>query len=200
MSTNAAEQLPVIFYEGFAGAQNFAEILFVPPAPPAPAPLPVLPVGGPSPLLFNQLLAIGSSSNPNPYGVDISCVNDLDPYFSLVGGVQVLAQDLYHRITTPPGTVPGAPDFGFDCHSLLSQSITATELSAAQSELTTQLQADERVQQASVRLSFNTATETLTITATVQPLNPQYSTQPFSLVASVTTVGANLLSISPVLS
>jgi hypothetical protein len=169
--------------------------LFVPHAPPPVAVVtPPQAFGG----ALNLTLQIGTSQNPNPYGVDINCLNDLDPYFSLVGGIQVLAQDLYHRITTSPGTVPGAPDFGFNSIGLLSQGVTQASLAAIQSNMTSQLQADERVQTANVSLSYQNGA--LTVIATVLPLNPLYAAQPFQFVASISTIGASLLSISPVLS
>jgi hypothetical protein len=166
----------------------------------APAVQPVLPVavvqapqsGG---TVFNLPLQVGTWQNPNPYGVDILCTTDIDPYFSLVGGIQVLAQDLFHRLTCAPGSVPGAPTFGFDSRSLIGQGLNQTELQLIQSTMTSQLRADERVQSASVTLNYSNGA--LTITANVLPLNPQYSNQPFRFVASVSATGANLLSISP---
>ena len=153
--------------------------------------------GGGVPGFLNRSVAIGTAGNSNPFGVDILNQSDLDPYFSLVGGIQSLAQDMFHRLISPPGSVPGAPDFGFDCRSMLNQSMTNTTLALIQSEMTIQLQADERVQSASVALTFDFNTNALTITATVLPLNPQLSPQPFQFIASISSIGANLLSISP---
>ena len=175
-----------------------AALAFLPSIPPAPvAPLPVAPPPTVQSNLFNLPLGIGSPGNPNPYGVDILCVNDLDPFFSLVGGIQVLAQDLFHRITSSPGSVPGAPSFGFNTRLLLNQSITKSDLSQIQSSMVAQLQADERVQTATALVEYSNGT--LTVSATVLPLNPQGSSQPFRFVASISTIGAQLVSVSPVL-
>jgi hypothetical protein len=173
-----------------------AEIGFglYPPVPVEPV-LPVVPPQAPSAPVFN--MATGTADNPNPYGVDISCWDDIDPYFSLIGGIQVLAQDLYHRVTCDPGSVPGAPNFGYNCRALLSASISQSELQSIQSNMTTQLQADERVMSAQVSLSFDYSTTALTVTAVVLPFNPQGSPQPFQFVASISVVGSTLLSVSP---
>lgn len=154
--------------------------------------LPVVPPPVPQPVLFNQTI-VQTGPVSNPWGVDIKCVNDLDPYFSLVGGIQCLAQDLYHRITTSPGTVPGAPNFGFNSIGLLSQAVTQAELNLIQSQMTTQLLSDERVQSASVLLTYSNGS--LTVTATIQPL----ANGPFQFIASISSIGASLLSVSPVL-
>jgi hypothetical protein len=158
-------------------------IAFVPPQSPA--------------LVLNQAVPIGTSQNPNPYGVDINCLNDLDPYFSLVGGIQCLAQDLYHLVTSPTGSLFWAPSLCFDSRSLLSQSITQSELSSIQANMTTAIIADERVQSASVILQYNGSTQALIASIFVQPLSPQASPQPFQFVASISAAGNSLLSISP---
>jgi hypothetical protein len=149
------------------------------------------------PMVLNQALPIGTSTQPNPYGVDINCLNDLDPYFSLVGGIQCLAQDLYHLVTCPTGSLFWAPSLCFDSRGMLGQSVTQSELGIIQSNMTNAIQADQRVQNANVVLQFNYSTEALVATISVQPYNPQGSSQPFTFVASIAAAGNNLLSISP---
>ncbi len=147
--------------------------------------------------LPNRPIAIGTPGNPNPYGVDIRCRDDLDPYFPLVGGVEVLAQDLYHSITCAPGSVPGKANT-IDARAMISQGVTQSDLQTVQAGFTSTLQDDERVQQALVTLSFDEQTEELEILVQVLPLNPQGSAQPFQFVASISAIGSTLLSVSPI--
>lgn len=159
------------------------------------APLPVSRLTAtPATGLRNYPLAIGTPGNPNPFGVDIKCFDDLDPYFSLIGGIGVLVQDLYHRVTCAPGSVPGAPNFGFDVRLLLSQAMTNQELASIQSNMVAQLMDDERVQSASVQATYSNGT--LSVTANGVALNPQIGAQPFQFVAALSSIGAQLLSFS----
>lgn len=162
--------------------------------PQAALPVSRNPLGG-SQALPNRALSIGTAANPNPYGVDIRCFDDLDPFFALVGGIEVLAQDLYHSITCSPGTVPGNPDT-IDVRLLLNQSITLVELGTIQGAIISQWQSDERVESAQVTLEYLDGN--LTISGTIFPLNPQGSSQPFQLVAGLTKIAANLLSVATV--
>jgi hypothetical protein len=201
MPTNPAELLGGApwWLSGALTTGKPAELLgfYSPPPTPTP-PLPVVanvPRG--TPALQNLPIAIGTAQDPNPYGVDIRCVDDLDPYFPLIGGIEVLAQDLYHAITCGPGSVIGQPNT-LNVRSLLSQGITQADLQTIQSSMTATLQDDERVQQALVTASYDTGTQSLTVKAVVLPLNPQLSTQPFQFIASISVIGSALLSISPV--
>ena len=146
----------------------------------------------------NRLLGIGNPSGPNPFGVDIKNYDDIDPFFSLVGGIYVLAQDLYHLITSKPGSIPGAPSMGYDTKALLNQGITSQDLASIQSSMQSHLQSDERVQAAQVLCSFLDGT--LTPRVNVMPINPGYGAQPFQFVAALSAVGSQLISVSPTVS
>lgn len=142
-----------------------------------PVSAPVLPL----PVTLNQQVPVGSTSGPNPYGIDINCFSDLDPYFSLVGGIQCLAQDLVHLIQ--PLALPA-----------LSQGVTDSELGIIQGNMVSELQSDERVQAANVILQL--VDGSLTTTVAVQPLNPQGTAQPFQFIASISQAGSSLLSLT----
>jgi hypothetical protein len=160
-----------------------------------PVVLPIVAPILPTPFVQNQVTPTGTASNPNPYGVDINCLTDLDPFFSLVGGIQCLAQDLYHLITCNTGSLFWAPDLCFNSVGLLGQSTDESELAIIQSNMTNTLLADERVQAATVILQFNYSTSALTSTIQVQPLSG-LGVQPFQFVASISQAGNSLLSIA----
>lgn len=152
-----------------------------------------------TPILPHRPVPIGTPGNPNPYGVDIRCQDDLDPYFALVGGIQVLAQDCYHAITSAPGSVPGRSNT-LDVRALLSQGVTTSDLQTIQSSMQSVMADDERVQQAQVTLQFDQENEALTVAATVLPLNPQSggAAQPFQFVCGISAAGSSLLSVSTI--
>lgn len=156
-----------------------------------------VPKGTVAQALAHRPVMIGSTANPNPYGVDIRCQDDMDPYFPLIGGIQVLAQDLYHSITSKPGSVPGRPNT-IDVRQMLNQGITQSDLQTIQAAMSSVLQDDERVKQAQVTLAFDQATEKLKVNAVIVPLNPQQSAQPFVFIASISAIGSSLLSVTPI--
>ena len=169
-----------------------------PPPPPTVLPVALVSRGTLSQGLPHRPVPIGTSANPNPYGVDISNADDIDPYFSLTGGIQVLAQDQYHAITSRPGSVPGRANT-VDVRAMLSQSVTTADLQTIQASLSSVLEDDERIQQAQVTLSFQQETQYLTVAAVNLPLNPQGgSAQPFRFVAGISTAGSSLLSVSTI--
>jgi hypothetical protein len=125
------------------------------------------------------------------FGVDLACIDDLDPRLSEVDPATTagLAQDCYHRITTPRGSVPDSPDYGIDLRSYLSKPTTQRNLLAMAADIVSEIRKDDRVADA---LADVTATDpkTLAVVVRVTPADPDLL--PFTLILAVTD-GATLL-------
>jgi hypothetical protein len=98
-------------------------------------------------------------------GTDISCVEDLDPAFTVVSGVQALSQALARRFITPRTGLFYDDEYGLDLRAYLNAGIgqgTGFEyrLGAA---VEAECLKDERVASVEAVVSFNTTTEKLTI-------------------------------------
>lgn len=125
-------------------------------------------------------------------GTDISTptgdngLPDLDPFFSLVDGIEGLAQALFARIVTPTGALVDDLSYGHDVRESLNDSDPSPSRIAA--AVVSQWLADERVLGAEVVVTFEG--ETLTITGLVES-----SEGPFRLVIAVGSLTSALLSV-----
>lgn len=146
------------------------------PPPPAPSAAHVVP-----PFPFPQ------GALDTTYGVDVKCLNDLDPYLSLTAA---LPQDLYHLVTEAPGSLFWAPNSTFSILSLLSQGITPATVGQVQSSLQAIIQADERIANCQVVCTFDGA-ETVEAKISVVP----NVGQAFNLVLGISKVTITLISI-----
>lgn len=122
------------------------------------------------------------------FGVDVLCLTDLDPYFSLTQNA--LIQDVYHLITEQPGSLFWAPSLTTSIFFLLSQGATDASLQQQGARIQSVISRDERVGQCQVSLSFD-GVETVKITIAV---TPQMGV-PFQFVLSVTNVTITLISV-----
>lgn len=87
------------------------------------------------------------------YGTDVYCVQDLDPYFSLVSGAEGVAQALARRLQTPQGGLLTDPSYGYDLRALVNASLAAADLLAAQSAIEYQCLLDQRVDSVEVQIT-----------------------------------------------
>lgn len=122
------------------------------------------------------------------YGADVSCLDDLDPYFSLVSGKPALAQALSRRLTTPRGSLVYDPEYGIDLRSYLNASPSMHDLSVAKSAIEAEVTADERVSAATAVVSFDRRTSILTVSIDVES-----AIGPFRLVLASTGVSVSVL-------
>lgn len=123
------------------------------------------------------------------YGIDVSCVDDLDPTFALVSGPVALAQALARRLATPRGGLFYDGTYGYDLRAILNASVedfggTFAIASAVEAEC----MKDERVARAGATVSFNRGTEKLTVAVAIEG-----SEGPFDLVLSVDAVTVEIL-------
>jgi hypothetical protein len=92
---------------------------------------------------------------------------DLTPDMQMATGRDVLAQSIIRRQTTPRGSVIVSPNDCFDVRSLLSAGMTLGQLQALSDTIRTELLRDQRVNAATVQISFNPLNNVTTITETI---------------------------------
>lgn len=126
------------------------------------------------------------------YGRDLLCVDDLDPRAKETdpNSLESLSQDLYHRVSTARGQMPDDADYGIDLVGLLHRPTTQTELLAMAGEVSAECRKDDRVSDVETTVTFDSLTETLTVTIEVTPKDPDLAI--FKLIVVVTD-GATLL-------
>jgi hypothetical protein len=128
------------------------------------------------------------------YGVDLICTDDLTDRLDETDPdtIESLAQDLYHRITTPRGTLPDDPDYGEDVRAYLSQGMTQRDLLSMAGRIASECEKDDRVVKVEVTV-IAPDLKTLNITIRVDPELPNL--KPFVLIVVVTSGSALLEAI-----
>lgn len=84
-------------------------------------------------------------SDPYGFGRDLSCLHDLSPTMDEIEGVEVLEQDLVHRLQTPRGQLVDDADYGKDAASLMSEGLSPLELAGLPRQLEAELRKEDRV-------------------------------------------------------
>jgi phage baseplate assembly protein W len=123
------------------------------------------------------------------YGTDISCAQDLDPYFGTVTGAEGVAQALARRLQTPLGGLLTDPTYGFDLRALLNSSFTRADVLALQSSIESQCLLDERVDSVGVDVSL----PVLNGAATVQVSPVLVDGETFNLTFEISTSDSSLV-------
>lgn len=96
----------------------------------------------------------------DPYGRDVSCVEDIDPTVREVEGEEALAEAWARRLSTPRGSLGSDtnpewaddPDYGLDCQSFLHRKMTAAEIASIPGQIESELLKDERTREVKARL------------------------------------------------
>jgi len=125
------------------------------------------------------------------FGHDLSCADDLEDDMAEVDGPTIVAQAIYRRLYTPRGALWQDPDYGLDLRDYLSRRMTSAEIAAIPGEVVKEIQKDERIASARVRIVSQTA-ETLELWIGVDG-----GVGPFSLVISATQAAVTLVSVTP---
>ena len=127
------------------------------------------------------------------FGTDISTPGgaDLDPFFALVSGWTQLAQALVARITTPTGGLVDDPSYAIDVRAYLNDTPASTATIAA--EIRAEWLRDERVYDASARVTFDEAAEALTVQGVVTTAEGT-----FALTVAIGAVTVDLLRVEGV--
>ncbi len=124
------------------------------------------------------------------YGIDVSCVDDIDPTFGLVRGPTAVAQALARRFITPRGGLHYDGTYGYDLRSHLNASVDAGDEFLMASAVEAQCEQDERVSSASASVAYDAQTETLRVA-----IHADGDEGPFELVLRVSAVTVEILSI-----
>jgi hypothetical protein len=87
-------------------------------------------------------------------GVDILCVDDLDPHFRLVSGVKNVACAQARRLSIARGGLFYAPGYGDDLSSAANSEVTRGNMRDLQRRAETESKRDERVRTSSVSITW----------------------------------------------
>jgi hypothetical protein len=132
----------------------------------------------------------GTATSVNPYGWDLSCVNDLTASMTEVGGNIVLAQSCARRLITARGTLVDDANYGYDITQFLGDDLDPVQVGKIQANIAAELLKDERVQ--SVRsVAILSLGGVLTVTAIIEG-----ASGPFAFVLSVSDLAATIV-VSP---
>ena len=114
-------------------------------------------------------------TGPNAYG-EI----DVDPTGLVATGIQVLAQRLVLRQTTPLGSVVDCPNDCFDVHDWISSGQTDGQLAQLPSTIQAELLKDQQVLAVVVQVTYTPQNATLRVVENIQS-----AFGPFSLTLNV---------------
>ena len=125
------------------------------------------------------------------YGSDLACQRDFTDECRTVTGLQLLAEALLRRLTTPRGNLLDDPDYGTDLHEYIALEFTSRNQSRMLADVKAECIKDERVVDAfpSVR-SFSLATKSLVMEIAVEA-----SEETFLLVLKIPDVTVEVLSV-----
>ena len=122
-------------------------------------------------------------------GSDLSCVSDIDPAGAEVSEKILLAQALARRLTTPRGRLIDDPNYGYDLSQWLNADVGPAELAQIQSQAQAECLKDERVQSATVLVTFIQNVMLVTVALVT-------ASGPYSLVLSVSALTTQLLTVT----
>ncbi len=125
------------------------------------------------------------------YGSDISCTDDTDAFFTGLAGddPRLVAEYAYRAITSPRGSIPGAPDEGMSIREFLRRPATPTEMRTWPSRVKAEILRDDRVE--SVDVVFTPQTTGVYKVS----ISGKTATGPFGLTAVLTPTGTVLKEI-----
>lgn len=128
------------------------------------------------------------------FGRDTYCHDSLQTG-RMVTGVALVAQNAYHRLITPPGTLAGGDEedtYGFDLHGKLGSVSTPAERASLPGRIRAELLKDERIVDVTVDVAVADDAGVVSYTITV---DVQTGEGPFALQLSVDDVTVTLLGI-----
>lgn len=126
-------------------------------------------------------------------GVDIACIDDLDPALTLVSGTTNLAHAAARRLGTDPGWLFYDPAYGYDARNQLHRPQRKRVTSQA---CESQLVQDERVRDAQVVVEYRQAADPVEGTpadALVLKLTLATDYGPFDLTLGIDDVSTTIL-------
>lgn len=132
-------------------------------------------------------------ADPDGYGLDIACdpLTGISPLFDLVDGRAQLIQAILRRYETPRGGLLDDPQYGLGVFSWVGKRTDAAQLLAWGQALGAEARKDERVRSARGRIALDAATERLTFSVAIEPIEGEA----FALTAAISDVSVELLSV-----
>lgn len=127
-----------------------------------------------------------TSRAPIDFGVDLSCVDDLDPAMAEVSGIEVLRQAIARRLMTPRGALWQDPNYGLDLRGYISKATDGAVLASLPGQVRLEILKDERIDSATVQVQRVTLFEIdMSVSCTC-------GLGPFSLALSVSEAAVRL--------
>lgn len=136
---------------------------------------------------LSELTAVPVPALGEPgYGRDLDCVSDCSDDFREIGPDTplIIIQALARRYQTPNGSLIEDRDYGCDLCGSLHVGMTQAELRKLHTAAVGEALKDERIETASIRISFKSETNTLTLAALITPRDPRL--EPFPMVLTIT--------------
>lgn len=136
------------------------------------------------------------STTAPDFGRDLdTSTGDIDPFGREVTGLPALAQALAARLETPTGTLidDDDGDYGYDLSGLLGEGMTPDEIAAIPGRVQAELEEDERVARATVKVVRQTSESMQLTVAVVASAGPV-----FDLVLSIDLVAGKILAVGGV--
>jgi hypothetical protein len=142
-----------------------------------------------------KITKIATTPIARAYGIDLVCVDDIDSRASETDpdSYASIAQDLYHRITTPRAGLPDDRNFGEDVSSYLSGEAQPGDLASIEGRVANECAKDDRVSRADVTAVVDAGMKSITLTIVVTPEDSEL--QSFTLIVAVTDGVATLEAI-----
>lgn len=111
------------------------------------------------------------------FGVDLSCVTDLDPELREVDpeSPSAIVEAVIRRYLTPRGGLLDDPDYGLDVRTHLNRGVTQRDLRAISGALRGEAQKDDRVSAADVTITATLRSSTAQIEVQITPTDPALS-------------------------
>lgn len=120
------------------------------------------------------------------FGRDLSCVTDLDPQLAEVDPSSPVAivEASIRRLTTPRGALIDDPDYGLDIRTILNRAASQRDLRALSGALQGEIQKDDRVALADVRLTVDLRTREARVSVFITPEDPALRDFSFTFAVS----------------
>lgn len=136
---------------------------------------------------------IPDSAQPQDrFGVDVVTYPSLDPNFTLLKGMNCVAERVYRRFSTQRGSLTFHPDDGLDIRAMLSKGMTSRQLAAIKGAVEAEAKKDEQVDDATASVDFDEPTFTLTIQLSLKASDDTT----FSLTLAVTALDVTLFHVA----
>jgi hypothetical protein len=138
---------------------------------------------------LTQLVAYPTATDN--YGVDLLCINDIDPRAREVGllAKESLVQDIYHRLITKRGTLSeDDPNYGTDITSFLHAAMVPLTITRYQGQIEDECLKDDRVAECEATIS-NITQRGFDVSIAITPVD---TGSVFKLQLAVTDAGALL--------